>query len=76
MHLNLSNYQLKINCHVYIGYIHEPHGNHKQKPMIYTQKIKIKGPKHNTKESHQVTKEKSNREERNKEELQKEPEKN
>ena len=32
-----------------------------QKPIIKTQKIKRKKPKHNTKESHQITREESKR---------------
>lgn len=45
-----------------------------QKSMTHSQKVKIKGPNHDTKESHYITRE-LRREEKNREELQEQPEK-
>ena len=75
MQSNLSDFQLKIDFYVYIYIdIHEPHGNYKPKPTIDTHNRR-KEPKHTTEENHQAIRRETKDEERNKEELQKQPEK-
>ena len=67
MQTNLTCYQLKIDCYIYIWVIIcKPHVTTKENPIVDTQKIKE--PKH-TKES-QTTSERAREEKRNRWELQ------
>ena len=61
MCLNLSDYQLKAICCVYRFMYINLMVTTNQKPIIATQKVKGKEPKHKAKENHQTTREETKR---------------
>ena len=69
MHSNVIDHQLKIYMYIVVF---EPHGNYKPEIDNRHTQEKIKKSKHNSKDSHQITREKHRR----RKELQTQPENN
>ena len=61
----INHYRL---LYIYI-IVYELYGNHNQKPIINTKKIKRKEPKHNTREAIKAQRKRAREEERNREEV-------
>ena len=61
MHLKLRKQQLKIITYIKHAGIQKSHGNHKQKSIIDIHTKKEKESKHNTKNSHKITREEKRR---------------